>query len=760
MSCCAPGAEAALEIGPAGRLSSPREELILLSRDLGGGLYQADLSVPEIHCASCMATVERTLSSLPGVEYARANLSMKRTIVKWRSIADEAPDLIGALRTAGYASHVFTAETDQRSPEYSRLIKALAVAGFCAMNIMLLSVSVWSGAEGGTRQAFHWISAGLALPAIVYSGRIFFFSAWAALRNGRTNMDVPISIGVLMAFGLSLYDTIHGGPHAYFDAATSLLFFLLIGRTLDHVMREKARSAVAGLASLAPRGAIVVDADGRRYVPIAEIRPGTSVLIAAGDRVPVDGIVTEGASELDCSVVTGETAPRPAIPGTLVQAGLLNLTGPLTIIAAAEAKDSFLAEMIRMMEAAEGGRARYRRLADRASALYSPVVHAIALLSFLGWLFVTRDWHASVSIAIAVLIITCPCALGLAVPIVQVVAARRLFEKGVMVRDGSALERLAEVDTVLFDKTGTLTLGRPHLVNKADVDPAALALAAKMASGSRHPMSVAILAAASSGSVEATPMYNLVECPGRGLEARTGTTLYRLGRPDWALGRKMPEGVDGWLSVSLLVQNGQQLARLMFEDIVRSGARSTIDRLRQQGLSVGILSGDRRSAVADLASNLGIDDFAAEMLPSDKVERIASLTAAHSRVLMVGDGLNDAPALAAAHVSMAPATAADVGRNAADFVFLKESLASVADACEISRNAGKLIRQNFVLAVGYNAIAVPFAICGYVTPLVAAVAMSLSSVLVVANAMRLGYRAPSRRRASGLPSAQTLKATT
>ena len=255
-------------------------------------------------------------------------------------------------------------------------------------------------------------------------------------------------------------------------------------------------------------------------------------------------------------------------------------------------------------------------------------------------------------------------------------------------------------------------------------------------------------------------MTNLTEHPGRGLEARMGTTIYRLGRPDWALGRKMPEGADGWFSVSLLVQNGQQLARLIFEDTIRGGARSTIDRLRRQGLSVGILSGDRQSAVANLASNLGVDDFTAEMLPSDKVERIAALTAAHSRVLMVGDGLNDAPALAAAHVSMAPATAADVGRNAADFVFLKESLASVADAYEISRNAGKLIRQNFALAVGYNAIAVPFAVCGYVTPLVAAVAMSLSSVLVVANAMRLGHRPPFRRRAPGLLPAQTLNATT
>ena len=247
MSCCAPGAEAALLLDGSGSSSNPANELLLASRDLGDGTRQTDLSVPGVHCAACIASVERSLSALPGVEFARVNLSMKRATVRWRAI-EGPPDLIGALRTAGYDAHPFTSESGSRDPEYARLIRALAVAGFCAMNIMLLSVSVWAGADGGTRQAFHWISAALALPAILYSGRIFFSSAYSALRHGRTNMDVPISVGVLMAFGLSLYDTLQNGPYAYFDAATSLLFFLLIGRTLDHVMRERARSAVAGLA--------------------------------------------------------------------------------------------------------------------------------------------------------------------------------------------------------------------------------------------------------------------------------------------------------------------------------------------------------------------------------------------------------------------------------------------------------------------------------------------------------------------------------
>jgi Cu2+-exporting ATPase len=678
--------------------------------------------------------------ALPAVEFARVNLSMKRVCVKWKAVEGAPPDLMRTLRAAGYESHLFAAESDRRDPEYSRLVRALAVAGFCSMNIMLLSVSIWSGADGGTRQAFHWTSAALALPAVLYSGRIFFWSALSALRLGRTNMDVPISIGVVMAFGLSLYDTLHNGPHAYFDAATSLLFFLLIGRTLDHVMREKARSAVAGLSRLAQWGATVVDSDGqRRYVPIAEIELGETILVAAGDRIPVDGMVTEGASDLDCSLVTGEAAPRFAGPGATVQAGLVNLTGPLTIQTTAREENSFLAEMVRMMEAAEGGRARYRRLADRASALYSPVVHAIALLSFLGWISVTGDWHASVTIAIAVLIITCPCALGLAVPIVQVVAARRLFENGIMIKDGGALERLAEIDTVVFDKTGTLTAGRARLLNPGTIDPSAMATAAAIAVHSRHPFSRAIVEAAPVDATQAEVFSSISEVPGLGVQAIREGATYRLGKANWAL--DMGASDSSVEPSTVLARDGVRLASFAFGDRLRQGAVSAIAELKKAGVSIELLSGDAPAAVEGVAGALSIDVFQAEVLPGGKVTRLADLAAVGHRALMVGDGLNDAPALSAAHVSMAPATAADVGRNAADFVFLRENLSAVPFAVDVSRRADRLIRQNFALAVAYNAIAVPVAVLGYVTPLVAAAAMSISSLLVIGNALRLRPKA-------------------
>lgn len=736
MSCCSP-ADARLEVETLHSIVP--EEILLGSRDLGDGTRQTDLSVPTMHCGACMAAVEKSLYSLDGVISARVNLSMKRAAVRWRTAGDTVPDLIGALEGIGYRAHLFTPGADATDAELPRLVRALAVAGFCSMNIMMLSVSVWFGADGQTRQAFHMVSAALALPAILYSGRIFYLSAWAALRHRRTNMDVPVSIGVALAFGLSLYDTTHNAPHAYFDAATTLLFFLLIGRTLEHMMRERARSAVSGLARLSPLGATLMDADGtRRYVPTMAVEPSALLFIAPGDRIPVDGIIETGTSELDRSLVSGESVPVPAAPGMAVQAGIMNITGPLTVRATARAEDSFLAQMLRMMEAADGGRARYRRIADRASALYAPIVHTIALLSLLGWLYATGDWHLSISVAISVLIITCPCALGLAVPIVQVVATGRLFERGIMVKDGSALERLAEADAVLFDKTGTLTLGNLRLTNADGIPQSALGIGAALATGSRHPAARAIIAQAAVRPTSTFSFEHLQEVPGLGLEGSAKRSRYRLGRAAWALGREsQDEKCLATGTVSVLARDGQRLATFLFEDQIRPDAAKTVQDLKRAGIATEILSGDRIAVVNAIANRLGIERVSAELLPFDKVARVAELARLGRKVMMVGDGLNDAPALVAAHVSMAPATAADVGRNAADFVFLKESLSAVTDALSVSRRAGSLIRQNFALAIAYNAVAVPIAIAGSVTPFFAALAMSLSSILVIANATRL-----------------------
>jgi Cu2+-exporting ATPase len=754
MSCCAPGTEGAVAAIRARQALPSPEELMLASRPLGEGLRQSDLAVPGVHCGACITTIEAAVGALPEVKRVRVNLSTRRVCVVWaEEVAGKAVDpqgFVAAIRTTGYEAHLFslTAEGDDRLR--NQLIRAVAVAGFAATNIMLLSVSVWSGAEAATRDLFHWISAFIAGPTLVYAGRFFYQSAWNALRHGRTNMDVPIALAITLSYTVSLYETLHGAEHVWFDATVSLLFFLLIGRTLDHVMRDRARSAITGLARLSPRGAMVMGPDGtREYRAIEDIAVGERIAVAAGERIPVDCRVLSGASEIDRSIVNGESTPFAAGPGTRLESGAMNLTGSLTVEAVATARNSFLSEVVALMEAAEGGRARYRRIADRAAQIYSPAVHLLALASFLGWGAYDGDWKHAMLVAIAVLIITCPCALGLAVPVVQVVAAGRLFAGGVMVKDGSAMERLAEADAALFDKTGTLTLERPRLIDGGGLlrqdrrEREHLALAAALAVHSRHPLSVA-LADAVAGPVPTVP--SVTETAGGGIEARMPDGVLRLGNRAFACtgadaNTRAGEKEHG-LSEVVLSRDGVELAVFRFEDGLRPGAGAAVYALKQAGLAVEILSGDRAPAVSRIAGLLSIDRWRAGLSPRGKTDAVAERAAAGGRVLMIGDGINDAPALAAAHVSMAPATAADVGRQAADFVFLHEGLEAVPFALATARRAGRLIRQNFALAIGYNLVAVPIAILGHATPLIAAIAMSTSSIIVVVNSLRLRKKAP------------------
>jgi Cu2+-exporting ATPase len=742
MSCCAAGTEAALDAERAVHGLPPMDELWLASRALPGGLRQTDLAVPGVHCGACITTLEKALKALPEVERARVNLSTKRVTCIWREDAGGRrtdPSVIArAIEQAGYESHLFALSADEQDQTRNALIRAMAVAGFAAMNIMLLSVSVWSGADAATRDLFHWISAAIAGPTLIYSGKPFYTSAYKALRHGRMNMDVPIALAITLSYAMSLYETMNHGAEAYFDASVSLLFFLLIGRTLDHIMRDRARSAISGLARLSPRGATVLTADGgREYRNIDEIVPGDRLLIAAGERVPVDCLVLSGGSELDLSIVSGETLPVAAGSGSLLQAGGLNLTGALTVEAKAAARNSFIAEIIGLMEAAEGGKARYRRIADRAAEIYAPAVHLLALAAFLFWGVYAGDWKHALTIAIAVLIITCPCALGLAVPVVQVVAAGRLFRDGIMVKDGSAMERLTEIDTVIFDKTGTLTLGKPRLVNTAVVSVRALDAAASLALHSRHPLSVALTEA---GHGDAARFPQVTENPGAGLEARDVEGLWRLGNRHFAINADLlARGTEIAAAgpETVLSLDGKLVAVFQFEDQTRRDASSAIAALQARGFKTAILSGDREGVVMALARRLGIGFWRSALTPRGKVEEIRTAVAHGHRVLMVGDGINDAPALAEAHVSMAPATASDVGRQAADFVFLHESLTAVSLAIDVSRRAGRLILENFALAIAYNVIFVPLALAGLASPLIAAIAMSTSSIIVVANAMRL-----------------------
>jgi Cu2+-exporting ATPase len=697
-------------------------------------LATTDLIVEGMHCASCIAKIESGLHAVPGIATARVNLSTHRLHVAHAPTIDTAT-LVRTVEGLGFQAHSLAAGDDSgEDGERRRLLLALGVAGFAAMNIMLLSVSVWSGADDATRTLFHWLSALIAIPAVAFAGRPFFTSAWSALRHARTNMDVPISIGVVLTTLMSLYETATGGAHAYFDGAVMLLFFLLAGRFLDSVMRARARDSIAALLHNVPADALVLATDGsstRR--PIGDLVAGWRVLVAAGERIPADGVVETGNSVVDRSLVTGESAPDPVGPEGEVLAGTVNVAAPLVVRVTRAGDDTAIADIARLMESAHQVKSLYVRIADRASRLYAPAVHTLAVLSFVGWLVAGADVHHAATIGIAVLIITCPCALGLAVPIAHVVASGALMRKGMLVKDGSAIERLARVDTVLLDKTGTTTLGRFEPVSGMPDDAATLSILFTLARGSTHPMSRAIAASAQQRGAVALPAAYQTEQPGLGLEGEIAGVRCRLGRPDWvAVGDALH-----YEQTAIAYRVGEQPARIVvLRDEPRPDAAEAIARLHGAHLTVEMLSGDTPAAVADLAAQLGVA-AQARMSPAAKYAHVGALQASGHHVLMVGDGLNDGPALKAADVAMAPGTASDVGTLAADIVFLGDRLMPVPLAIAAARRTMRVVRQNFALAIAYNAIAVPLAILGQVTPLIAAAAMSGSSLIVVANALRL-----------------------
>jgi Cu2+-exporting ATPase len=686
------------------------------------------LSVPGAHCATCISDIEGALAAHPGVRSARLNLTLRRVAVE----ADPgvtAAALVAALGRAGHAALELDAgmlaatETDRAGRD---LLMRIGVAGFAMMNVMVLSVAVWSGADGISRALFHWISALIALPAVAFAAQPFFRRAWPALRAGRLNMEVPISLAILLAAGISLFETVLGGERAYFDAALSLTFFLLAGRYLDHRTRAAARSAAETLAALEVPRATTVDG---RVVALAEVRPGDLVRVLPGARVPVDGVVTEGESELDRALLTGESLPAAVAPGGAVAAGEVNLTGPLTVRVVAVGPESALARLTALVAVAEAARNRYASLADRAARLYAPVVHLLALAAFAGWLAATGDVRFALNIAVATLIITCPCALGLAVPAVSVAASGRLFRRGLLLTSPTALERLAEATHVVFDKTGTLTEGKPRLDVLPD-DAEAVAVALALARGSAHPLARALAEAAAAAGVTPARVSRLTEVPGHGVEGWWHGQRVRLGRAAWT------GGEDAGRTATWLALAGRTVA-FTFSDRLRPGAAEAVAALGRLGLSVELLSGDSPLAVAATAAEAGIGDWQAGLLPEAKAARVAALERQGARVLMVGDGLNDTAALAQAFVSISPASGLDAARAVADVVLLGASLKPLPEAVRTARKARRRIVGNFAIAAVYNVVSIPLALAGLASPLAAALAMSSSSILVSLNALRV-----------------------
>ena len=696
----------------------------IAARDVKGA--NIVLSLPGIHCAACIGTVERTLLHTAGVKTARVNLSRKRVTIDASDL--DAPALIKALASVGYeaneldASLLSDAETDTAG---RALLVRLAVAGFAMMNVMLFSVAVWSGAAEATQGIFHWISASIAIPALIFSAQVFFTNAWTALRVGRLNMDVPISLAIILAGGMSVYETAFGGAHVYFDAALSLTFFLLVGRYLDHRTRIAARSAAQELSALEVPRTIKLVAGKQHTVNVADVRIGDEIVVMVGMRVPVDGQIIVGQSETDRSFLTGESLPISVGSGDMIAAGEVNLIGPITLRVTAVGEDTTLRRMAALVETAEGAKNRYTALADRAAQIYAPAVHLLAFATFAGWIFVSGDVVRSLNVAISVLIITCPCALGLAVPAVMTAASGRLFRRGLLVKNGTALERLAEIDSVVFDKTGTLTEGhaRIDLDTLSDDD---LSVLFALSSASNHPVSRAISVAIAKDTTPAD-LTHIREVAGKGIQAIWQGKTVRLGRADWV-------GATG--SPALAIGDETPLV-LSFSETLRDGALGAVTSLKDAGFDLHILSGDTDQPVFKLAAELGVSDAEANMRPEGKLKRVTQLEADGHRVLMVGDGLNDTAALTQAHASISPASALDASRTASDIVLLGKSLIEIPDAIKTAKSARARVIENFAIAAGYNAIAIPIAVMGFATPLAAAIAMSASSITVLLNALRV-----------------------
>ena len=692
------------------------------------GLRSLDVMVRGAKCASCMGRIEGAVGKLPGVETARLNLSTGRMHVAWRgSLAPR--KVIEAVTGLGYGATAFDNRTTDAtaSREERGLLIAMAVAGLATANVMFLSEPMWFGEDmdAGTTTMFRWLAALVAIPASLFSGWTFYASALNSIRHRRLNMDVPISLAVLLSLALSVHATVAGGAHTYFDAAVMLLFFLLIGRFLDARLRRRAYAAANALAAMQTASATRVTGNVAEAVRASDVRPGDVLMIAAGERLPVDAEVISGASEADLRLVTGEIEPRPTSIGQTLHAGAVNLAAPLRVRALAAADRSLMADVARLLEAGEQKKSAYRRIADKVAAAYVPQVHAVALLGFVGWLIAGAALTQAAFVAVTVLIITCPCALGLAAPLVQVVAAGRLFRRGIYLSSGDALERIATVDHVVFDKTGTLTLGDPVLL-AGDWTQPDLANAAELARASRHPFSRAIVAKAGPGPVAT----EVEEHPGRGVEGLVGERRARLGQAEFV---GAGEGAHGlWFAFA-----GDKPVAFAFEDVVRDGARDAIERLKAMGLGVEMLSGDSDGRVARAAETAGIETWAANATPQSKAQRLAQLEASGRKVLMVGDGLNDAGALANAHASLAPGGALDVSRLAADCVYSAGNPDAVVDTIRIAREARARMRENFGLAALYNLLAIPVALAGWATPIVAAVAMSASSAVVTLNALRM-----------------------
>jgi len=724
-----------------------------------GAVRDIQLLVEGIHCAACVWLIEKALRGLPGVAEARVNLSGRRMRVVWDNRRVQLSAILRRLGEIGYAAVPFDPQVAAGSLQASQraLLYRLAFAGFAMMNLLWISIALYSGADRGEfRGLFQWLGLLIATPTLLYAGYPFLRGAWAGLRRARLSMDVPIALGASITYGYSLYATLSGAGEVYWDTVVNLLFVLLVGRYLESLSRRRAVSATQRLLDLQPKAATVLREEGEAVVPIRAVQPGETVLVRPGEKVSVDGLVVAGESEVDESLLTGESAPIVKRSGQRVAAGTLNGAGALQVRTEGVLRDTALGRIVRLVEDAQASKAPIQSLADRVVPWFVAATLVLALATFLWW--ARGDNGTALMAAAAVLIVTCPCALGLATPMAVAVATGAGARAGLLVKDGAALEGLARVDHLLFDKTGTLTEGKPAVTAVHTPEgqgwrlaphafaPALAACLGRLAALERlseHPLAAAVadLCARVGVRPQVDAVRELTVRPGRGIRGRVAGHLLVAGTRDWlsengvvGLERLAGAAHDGAL---LVAEDGLVRMVLTVRDALRPDAAVVVRQLRDLGIAVTMLTGDRRDQAQRIAAELGGIDVIAEVLPEDKDRVVADLQQQGQRVAMVGDGINDAPALTRADVGIAVASGTDVSIASADIVLLGRGLGQVEHALTLSRRMLAAIRQNLAISLIYNAVMVPLAMAALVTPLIAAIAMPLSSLAVIGNSARL-----------------------
>jgi len=733
-----------------------------------GETREINLLVEGIHCAACVWLIESGLAATPGVREARVNLTGRRLRLKWDNGQVKLSQVLRRLADIGYAAVPFDPEAAEGALQRQNraLLYRMAFAGFAMMNLLWISIALYAGADQGEfRGMFHWIGFLIATPTLLYAGWPFYKGAWTGLRQFKLSMDLPIAIGASITYLYSLYVTLAGVGHVYWDTVVNFLFVILVGRYLEAISKRQAVSSTQRLLDLQPKVATILRDGDEAVVPIRAVRADDRLLIRPGETIPADGLIEEGSSSLDEAMLTGESVPVVRAVGDRVSAGTLNGPGLLRVRVSGVLRDSALGRIIRLVEEAQASKSPIQCIADRIVPWFVAVTLTLATSTFLFW--VSQSVETALMAATAVLIITCPCAFGLATPMAIAVASGLGARNGILIKNGAVLETLSDIDHYVFDKTGTLTEGRPLVTMLRDADGdwpvpvgsarldlgalsverrEALAKAAALERLSEHPLARAVTQLADEAGIAyaRAQVADVQVEPGRGIAGAVNGSAVVIGSADWLRG----QGVElaDWSAAATASMTGAgvhcaidgiEVLRLWVEDRLRTDAAQTIRQLRADGLRVTLLTGDRRAAANRIAAQLGDIDVIAEVLPGDKDGVVADLQRKGQRVAMIGDGINDAPALVRADVGIAVGSGTDVSIASADIVLMTNELMRVRDAGLLARRTLRTIRQNIGLSVAYNSLMIPLAMAAMITPLIAAVSMPLSSLAVIGNSARI-----------------------